>query len=111
DDLRPDSIALDQWDNRIIGDPQPAFRDQDFVARVRWPQGEALRGHGSPHGRSSTGTYMRSFGPTYQSSGLRRRLSSQYSMTWAAHPAIRAIAKTGVKRSVGIPRPRKTRPA
>ena len=67
-------------------------------------------GIGSPQARSSRGTYARSFGPTYQSRGRRSRLSSQYSRTWAVQPGARESAKTGVKRSVEIPRRWNTSP-
>ncbi len=55
-------------------------------------------------GRWSIGmTFLPTGSPTYSLRGRNRRLSSNCSRIWAHHPEVRAIAKTGVKRSVGIP--------
>ena len=53
--------------------------------------------------RSSIGTQRWSRGPMYSESGRITRLSAYCSRTCAVHPAIRAIAKIGVMRSVGMP--------
>jgi hypothetical protein len=54
--------------------------------------------------RSSIGVQFWSRSPMYSLSGRINRLSACCSITWAVHPAIRLIEKTGVNRSVGIPR-------
>ena len=54
--------------------------------------------------RRSIGSYVRGLGPTYSELGRMRRLSECCSMTWAAQPTTRLIAKMGVKRPVSIPR-------
>ena len=54
--------------------------------------------------RAASGTQVRSASPMYSLSGLISRLSACCSITWAVHPAIRLTEKTGVNRSVGIPR-------
>ena len=54
--------------------------------------------------RASSGTQLRPRSPMYSLSGLISRLSACCSMTCAVHPAIRLAEKTGVNRSVGMPR-------
>ncbi len=49
-------------------------------------------------------TFRPTAGPEYSLSGRNSRLSCHCSSTCAVHPAIRAIAKIGVNRSVGIPK-------
>lgn len=54
--------------------------------------------------RASIGVHFWSRSPMYSLSGLISRLSRCCSITWAVQPDMRDIAKTGVKRSVGIPK-------
>ena len=54
--------------------------------------------------RRSIGSYVRGAGPTYSELGRMRRLSECCSMTCAAQPTTRLMAKMGVKRPVSIPR-------
>lgn len=42
-------------------------------------------------------------GPLYSLNGRKRRLSASCSSTWAVQPLMRAIAKIGVNKSVGMP--------
>ena len=56
-----------------------------------------------PH-RISSGTQVSPLSPMYALSGLISLLSACCSMMWAVQPAIRLTEKTGVNRSVGIPR-------
>ena len=86
------------------GTRSPASEMRILCPRSGGRRTRRSEGMPAPQSLSSRGTYSRSFGPTYQSKGLRRRLSSQYSMTWAVQPATRESAKTGVNRSVGMPR-------
>src|SRR5690625_2943766 len=53
--------------------------------------------------RCSTGTKVRSFGPTYSARGRMSRLSANCSNTWAVQPDTRLNAKIGVNKSVGMP--------
>ncbi len=63
-----------------------------------------LRSLQLPHYRFSMGTYFTGYsGPVYSARGRMRRLSSSCSMTCAAHPAMRLMAKIGVKRSMSMP--------
>ena len=54
--------------------------------------------------RSAIATNARTGSPMYSLSGRMSRLSACCSMTCAVQPAIRLTAKTGVNRSVGMPR-------
>ena len=54
--------------------------------------------------RASIGVHFWSRSPMYSLSGRISRLSRCCSITWAVQPDMRDIAKTGVKRSVGIPK-------
>jgi hypothetical protein len=90
-------------------------RTREAVARpfdgVTPSRGAGIAGGGGGGGasggssiyRSSIGTYVRSRGPTYSDPGRMIRLFAYCSRTCAVHPVMRASAKIGVIRSVGIP--------
>jgi hypothetical protein len=85
-----------------------------IARRLRWqrgrfndpPEGSGLVPTGTGdvrYERSSNGTQCWSRGPTYSEPGRITRLSAYCSRTCAVHPAMRARAKIGVIRSVGMP--------
>jgi hypothetical protein len=53
---------------------------------------------------ASIGIQLSPLSPMYSLSGLISRLSACCSMMWAVQPAIRLTEKTGVNKSVGMPR-------
>lgn len=55
------------------------------------------------YARVSMGTYSRSIGPSYQSSGRMRMLFSNCSSTCSVQPGMRPSAKIGMNRSSGMP--------
>jgi len=72
----------------------------EFGALACTPRG----GLGRVLHRASIGTQPRPLSPMYSLSGLISLLSACCSMTCAVQPAIRLAEKTGVNRSVGMPR-------
>ena len=57
---------------------------------------------GRRYARASIGTYSRSMGPSYHSSGRMRMLFSNCSSTCSVQPGMRPRAKIGMKRSSGM---------
>src|SRR5262249_24926971 len=80
----------------------PEIRELALVAGL----GELLRLRGSlgERQRADATGYSRGSGPTYSAPGRMILLSACCSRTCAAWPATRLHSKSGVKRSVGMPR-------